>query len=94
MEALQGSTNQLYFSLTVSQIIISFGILALGVIWGRLKAGTLLSLGTVAYWGYAANESVLLQMAATNFHMVILTGCLGLFLGFMLLYAWATQSPK
>ncbi len=94
MEALQGLANQLHFSLTASQIIISIGILALGAIWGRLKISTLLSFGTVLYWGYAANESVLLQVAATNFHMTVLTGCLGLFLGFMLIYAWATQSSR
>lgn len=94
MEALQGLANQLHFSLTTSQIIISIGILALGSIWGRLKTGALLSLGTFAYWSYIANEPVLLQMAFNNVHIVVLTGALGLFLGFMLIYAWATPSSR
>ena len=94
MEALQGLANQLHFSLTASQIIISIGILALGAIWGRLKISTLLSLGTVAYWGYAANKAVLFQMAASNVPMIVLTGFMGLFLGFMLIYAWAAPSSR
>lgn len=94
MEALQGLANQLHFSLTTSQIIISLGILALGAIWGRLKAGALLSLGTFAYWSYIANEPVLSQMAVNNVHIIVLTGCLGMFLGFMLIYAWVAPSSR
>ena len=94
MEELQGMVNQLHFSLTASQIIISVGILALGAIWGRLKAATLLSLGTVAYWVYATNESVLHQMVSSNGPVIALTGIVGIFMGFLLLYAWVAPSSR
>ena len=46
METLQAMASQLHFSLTLSQLIISFGVLALGAIWGRIKVGIMLFLGT------------------------------------------------
>ncbi len=94
MEALQALAGQLHFSLTMSQMIISFGILALGAIWGRMKIGMLLSLGTFAYWEYAANKTVLFQMAMTNVYGIFWTLFLGLFLGFLLLYAWGLPSSN
>ncbi len=94
MEVLQGLAQQLQFSLTTSQIIISIGILALGSIWGRFKAGALLSLGFFAYWVYAANKAVLLQMAAANTYSIFMTMFFGLFLGFLLVYAWVVPSSR
>ena len=86
MEALQTLANQLHFSLTMSQMIISFGTLALGALWGRIKVGMLLSLGTFAYWGYTANKAVLFQMALSNAYGIIVTVLVGLFLGFLLIF--------
>ena len=94
MEALQALINQLHFSLSMSQMIISFGVLALAAIWGRMKAGMLLSLGTVAYWEYAANKTVLFQMAMANAYGIVMTVCIGLFLGFVLVYAWVLPTSK
>jgi len=94
MEALQGLAQQLQFSLTTSQIIISVGILALGAIWGRFKGGALLSLGTFSYWIYAANKAVLFQMALANISAIFMTLLFGLFLGFMLIYAWVAPSSR
>lgn len=86
--------NQLQFSLTASQILISFGLLALGFIWGRRKAGVLLSLATLGYWSYTANASALQQLAASNIMVVIMTGVIGLFMGFMALYSWNAPSSR
>ena len=94
MEALQALINQLHFSLSMSQMIISFGILALGAIWGRMKVGMLLSLGTFAYWEYAANKTVLFQMAMANAYGIVMTVCISLFLGFVLVYAWVLPTSK
>jgi hypothetical protein len=94
MEALQALTNQLHFSLSMSQMIISFGILALGTIWGRVKMGMLLSLGTFAYWGYTANKAVLFQMALSNAYGIFVTGLVGLFLGFLLFYALVSPTSN
>ncbi len=94
MEALQALANQLHFSLTMSQMIISFGVLALGAIWGRIKMGTLLSLGTFAYWGYAANKAVLFQIVAANAYGIFVTMFVGLFMGFLLFYAWVAPSSR
>ena len=94
MEALQALSSQLHFSLTMSQMIISFGILALGAIWGRIKVGMFLSLGTFAYWGYAANKAVLFQIAAANAYGIFVTMFVGLFMGFLLVYAWVLPSSK
>ena len=94
MEALQALTSQLHFSLSMSQMIISFGILALGAIWGRMKAGVFFSLSTFAYWGYAANKAVLFQMAAANAYVIVITIVFGLFLGFLLFYAWVAPSSR
>ena len=94
MEALQALANQLHFSLTMSQMIISFGILALGAIWGRMKVGMLLSLGTFAYWGYATNKAVLFQIVAADAYGIFVTMFVGLFLGFFLFYAWASPSSR
>ena len=94
MEALQGLAQQLQFSLTTSQIIISVGILALAALWGRFREGALLSLGTFSYWVYAANKAVLFQMAAANAYVIVMTLVFGLFLGFLLLYAWAAPSSR
>lgn len=94
MEVIQGLADQLQFSLTASQIIISIGILALGAIWGRLKAGLFVSLVTIGYWGYSANESVLAQMAFANTFSIFMTLFLGLFMGFLLIYAWVLPSSK
>ena len=94
MEVLQGLAQQLQFSMTTSQIIISIGILALGALWGRFKAGALLSLGFFAYWGYAANKAVLFQMAAANTYSIFMTMFLGLFLGFLMVYAWILPSSR
>ena len=94
MEAIQALTNQLHFSLSVSQMIISFGILALGAIWGRMKVGVFLSLGTFIYWEYAANKTVLFEMAMINTYGIFMTMFVGLFLGFVLVYAWVLPSSK
>jgi hypothetical protein len=94
MEALQALTSQLHFSLSMSQMIISFGILALGAIWGRIKVGALLSLSTFAYWEYAANKAVLFQMAVANAYSIFLTILVSLFLGFMLVYTWVAPSSN
>jgi hypothetical protein len=94
MEALQALANQLHFSLTMSQMIISFGVLALGAIWGRIKMGTLLSLGTFAYWGYAANKAVLFQIAAANAYGIFVTMFVGMLMGFLLFYAWVAPSSR
>ncbi len=94
MEVLQGLAQQLQFSLTTSQVIISIGILALGSIWGRFKVGALLSLGCFAYWVYAANKAVLFQMAAANTYGIFMTMFFGLFLGFLLVYAWVVPSSR
>ncbi len=94
MEALQELAGQLHFSLTLSQMIISFGILALGAIWGRMKAGMFLSLGTFAYWEYTANKAVLFQIALANTYGIFMTMFIGLSLGFLLVYAWVVPSSK
>ena len=78
----------------MSQMIISFGILALGAIWGRMKVGMLLSLGTFVYWEYAANKTVLFQMVMANAYGIVMTVCIGLFLGFVLVYAWVLPTSK
>ncbi len=94
MEALQALTNQLHFSLSMSQMIVSFGILALGAIWGRMKAGAFLSLSTLFYWEYAANKTVLFQIVAANAYGIVMTVCIGLFMGFVLVYAWVLPTSK
>ena len=94
MEAMQALTNQLHFSLSVSQMIVSFGILALGAIWGRMKAGSFLSLGTFAYWEYAANKTILFKMAVVNTYGIFMTMFAGLLLGFLLVYAWVLPPSK
>ncbi len=94
MEALQTLANQLHFSLTMSQMIISFGTLALGALWGRIKVGMFLSLGTFAYWGYTANKAVLLQIAAANAYGIFATVFVGLFMGFLLFYTWVSPSSR
>ena len=94
MEALQALISQLHFSLSMSQMILSFGILALGAIWGRMRLGSFISFSTFAYWGFAANKAVLFQMAVTNAYSIFLTVLLGLFLGFMLVYTWASPSSS
>jgi len=94
MEALQALANQLHFSLTASQMIISFGILALGSIWGRMKVGLLLFMGTFVYWEYAANKTVLFQMAFANSYGIFLTVLMGLLMGFLLVCSLARSSTK
>lgn len=94
METLQALMGQLHFSLTMSQMIISFGILALGAIWARMKVGTLLFIGTLAYWEYAANKTVLFQMAVANTYGIFMTMFIGLFLGFVLVYTLFLPSSK
>ena len=94
MEALQALTTQLHFSLNTSQVIISLGILALAAIWGRMKVGLFLSLGTFAYWEYAANKTVLFQMAMVNTYGIFMTMFIGLLLGFVMVYAWVLPSSK
>ncbi len=94
MEALQTLANQLHFSLTMSQMIISFGTLALGALWGRIKVGMFLSLGTFAYWGYTANKAVLFQIAAANADGIFVTVFVGLFMGFLLFYTWVSPSSR
>jgi len=94
MEALQALASELQFSLSVSQMIISFGILAFGAIWGRMKAGVLISLGTFTYWVYAANKAVFFEMALNNAYGIFMTGFLGLLLGFLLFYNWASPSSS
>jgi hypothetical protein len=94
MEVLQALINQLHFSLNMSQMIISFGILALGAIWGRIRIGMVLSLGTFAYWEYTANKAILFQMVLANAYGIFLTAFAGLFLGFLLFYAWVLPSSN
>ena len=94
MEALQALTSQLHFSLSLSQMIISFGILALGAIWGRMKMGALLSMGTFTYWVYAANEAVLFQMAVSNIYGIVTTVFVGMIMGFFLFYTWVSPSSS
>lgn len=93
MEALQ-DYSQLHFSLALSQIIISAGILALGAIWGRFKMAAIISLSMVGYWSYTANQAALGQLVAANMPMVILTGSLALIMGFLLLYVWHSPSSR
>jgi hypothetical protein len=94
MEALQALISQLHFSLSTSQMIITFGILALGAIWGRMKAGVFFSLSTFAYWEYAANKAVLFEMAVANAFGIFMTLFVGLFLGFLLVYTWVLPSSS
>jgi len=94
METLLALTDELHFSLSLSQMIISFGILALGAIWGRMKIGAFLSLGTFAYWEYAANKTILFQMAIANAYGIFMTMFVGLFLGFVLVYAWVLPPSR
>jgi hypothetical protein len=94
MEALQSLTSQLHFSLSMSQMIISFGILALGAIWGRMKAGIFFSLSTFIYWEYAANKAVLFEMAVANTYGIFMTMFIGLSLGFILVYTWVAPSSN
>ena len=94
MEALLALTDELHFSLSLSQMIISFGILALGAIWGRMKIGAFLSLGTIAYWEYAANKTILFQMAIANTYGIFMTMFVGLFLGFVMVYAWVLPPSR
>ena len=94
MEALQTLANQLHFSLTISQMIISCGTLALGALWGRIKVGMFLSLCTFAYWGYTANKAVLFQIAAANADGIFVTVFVGLFMGFLLFYTWVSPSSR
>lgn len=94
MEAFQALASQLHFSLSVSQMIISFGILALGAIWGRMKEGMLLFLGTFAYWGYAANKVILFEMALASIYGIFITLFLGMFTGFLLVYALVSPSSS
>ena len=94
MEALQALASELQFSLSMSQMIISFGILAFGAIWGRMKAGVLISLGTFTYWVYAANKAVFFEMALANAYGLITTVFVAMFLGFMLFYSWASPSSS
>ena len=94
MEALQGLTNQLHFSLSMSQMIISFGILVLAAIWGRIKIGAFLSLGTFAYWEYTANKAVLFGIAVANMYGIFMALFVAMFLGFLLLYVWNSPSSS
>ncbi|MDH5763533.1 MAG: hypothetical protein OEZ51_11150 [Nitrospinota bacterium] len=94
MEAILSQMQQLQFSLTTSQMIISFGILALGAIWGRTRTGVLLSLGTCAYWEYTANKTVLFQIAVANVYSIFWTLFIGFFLGFLLVYAFCLPSSS
>jgi hypothetical protein len=94
MEAIQTLINQLHFSLSVSQMIVSFGILALGAIWGRMKAGILLSLGTFGYWEYTANKTVLFQMVLANSYGIFLTILMGLLTGVVLVCSFARSTTK
>ena len=94
MEALQALTSQLHFSLSMSQMIISVGILALGAIWGRMKVGVFLSLSTFTYWVYAANKAVLFQMAVANAYGMITTVFVGVIMGFLLFYTWVAPSSS
>jgi hypothetical protein len=94
MEILQALVNQLNFSLTTSQMIISFGILALGAIWHRMKVGVFLTLSSIAYWGYAANKAVLFEMALASVYGIFMTLFVGLFVGFLMVYAWVLPSSS
>lgn len=94
MDMLQSLASQLQLSLTTSQIIISVGLLALGAIWGRMKAGMFLSLGTVAFWGYSANEAILWQMAGANTYVIFMSLFIAMMMGFLLIYAWVSTSSR
>lgn len=94
METLQAMASQLHFSLTLSQLIISFGVLALGAIWGRIKVGIMLFLGTFAYWEYAANKAVLFQMAMTNTYGIFMSMLVGLVMGFVVVCSLALPSSE
>ena len=94
MEALQALTSQLHFSVSLSQMIISFGILALGAIWGRMKMGALLSIGTFSYWVFTANKAVLFQIAVSNIYGIVTTVVVGMIMGFFLFYTWVSPSSS
>jgi hypothetical protein len=94
METLQTLINQLHFSLNMSQMIITLGIVGLAVIWGRLRIGAFISLGTFAYWIYAANKAVFFQMAMANAYGIITTVFVGMFLGFLLFYSWVSPTSS
>lgn len=94
MEALQTLVSQLNFSISTSQMIISFGILALGAIWGRFKIGASLSLISFAYWEYSANKAVLFEIAVGNMYAIFMTLFVAMFLGFVLLYYWNSPSSS
>jgi hypothetical protein len=94
METLQTLISQLHFSLSMSQMIISFGILALAAIWGRIKIGAVLSLSTFGYWLYAANKAVFFEMALANAYGLITTVFVAMFLGFLLFYSWVSPSSS
>ena len=94
MEAIQALASELQFSLSMSQMIISLGIVALAAIWGRIKIGAILSLGTFTYWVYAANKAVFFEMALANAYGLITTVVVAIFLGFMLFYSWASPSSS
>jgi hypothetical protein len=49
---------------------------------------------TFAYWEYAANKAVLFQMAMANAYGIFMTMFVGLFLGFVMVYAWVLPSSK
>lgn len=94
MEVIHGLADQLQFSLTASQIIISIGILALGTIWGRMKTGMFLSLATIAYWSYSANEAILWQMAGANAYGIFMSLFVAMFIGFLMVYVWVVPSSR
>ena len=94
METLQTLISQLHFSLSVSQMIISLGIVALAAIWGRIRIGAFLSLGTFAYWEYTANKAVLFQLALANAYGLITTVFVAMVLGFLLFYSWVAPSSS
>ena len=94
METLQTLISQLHFSLSMSQMIISLGIVALAAIWGRIRIGAYISLGIFTYWVYAANKAVLFQMAMSNAYGIITTVFAGMFLGFLLFYSWVSPSSS
>jgi hypothetical protein len=94
MEVLQALVNQLHFSLTISQTIISFGLLALGAIWGRMKVGGVLSLGSFAYWEFSANKAVLFEIAAANFYGIFMALFVGMIVGFLFLYNWGMPTSS
>jgi hypothetical protein len=94
METLQTLISQLHFSLSVSQMIISLGIVALAAIWGRIRIGAYISLGICAYWVYAANKAVFFEMALANAYGLITTVFVAMFLGFLLFYSWVSPSSS